>query len=381
MKVRLNLFLGIAMLLGMAAAAHADRVYYLVGMRHVYLCPAYPDPYVLQRQGVEEGYAEDVAAAHEDKGALYSAAVKRENAMQKLYDRCDDVRSLCSELQVPEDEPYQCVGVDTSRQLYVQDVTYFVPYPRYNRPCPNGWTWGERHSYKEWAAERRTRRLPVSDVPAKIAWHNDHHFWKKTAAKDDKIRPPTRLVVKPKSQAKPQPSTPVLAKPKPEAPAILPAQPPAKAAPPVEKPIPVVPESSKPEPAKPEPAKHAPVKPVTTSTPKPIPASGLGKGSGGSLQNHAPGKRNDKPEVHRPEKPVEPVKPPDTPKAAEPPKPVVQEKPKEPAKMSEPPKLRSDPGRTLGRPHESSPRPPQPKPQPKPPPPKHESGNGKKHHG
>jgi len=164
--------------MGLCAQADAARIYYLVGLRHVYSVPVLPDPHELDRQAIEETYAgevqdaqkefdKDMASIHDEEAkdggnvhqidrdavqqnleaAIADAASKRDADLTALYPQVDDVRASHPEFKVDQDGPYHVIGVDTAPTGEYVNVVYYRPYPMYYEPCPFGWGWGTPYPY------------------------------------------------------------------------------------------------------------------------------------------------------------------------------------------------------------------------------------------
>ena len=185
MKLRLIPAIVIAVL-GMVIPAKAANLVYLVGLRHVYSIPAYPDVHQLDRQQIEEDYAAEVADAQKhydsdmasirdeetkDSGNVHQidrdqvqenlekdladAGEKRESALGQLYTQCDYVRTSHPEFAVDQDGPYRVIEVQTAPTGDYSEVVYYQPYPMYVGVCPYGWAWGEPYPYLAWGVQVR----------------------------------------------------------------------------------------------------------------------------------------------------------------------------------------------------------------------------------
>ena len=183
MKTRLLPLLCLAAL-GLSAVASADRVYYLVGLRHVYSVPVFPDTHELDRQAIEEDYSgavaqsqkqydADMASIHDEEAkdggnihqvdrdavqenlekGIADAAEKRDADLGSLYPQVDDVRRFHSEFKVDQDGPYKVIGIDTAPSGEYVNVVYYRPYPAYVEPCPYGWYWGRPYAYNTWGVQ------------------------------------------------------------------------------------------------------------------------------------------------------------------------------------------------------------------------------------
>ena len=183
MKTRLLPILCLAAL-GLSAMASADRVYYLVGLRHVYSVPVFPDPHELDRQAIEEDYSgavaqgqkqydADMASIHDEEAkdggnihqvdrdavqenlekAIADASDRREADLASLYPEADDVRRFHPEFKVEQDGPYKVIGLDTAPTGDYVNIVYYRPYPTYYEPCPFGWGWGRPYAYRTWGIQ------------------------------------------------------------------------------------------------------------------------------------------------------------------------------------------------------------------------------------
>ena len=149
----------------LAASASAERVYYLVGVRHVYRIG--PDKYFQssERQKIEGDYADEVSAdnAHYQyqisnggnittesaslQSALGDLAVERDTRLAALYPETDDVRKDHSAFNIQVDGPYQVIGVDYHYEGNVDvwdNYTPYAPWPGYTTvgTNPYGWSYG-----------------------------------------------------------------------------------------------------------------------------------------------------------------------------------------------------------------------------------------------
>jgi hypothetical protein len=164
--------------LSITAMAHAERRCFLVGLRHVYDIPAWPDPSSAQRARIEERYAQavgmaqseydqamtDVAGAEaDDKGSVHqadrdsaqfhcessieAAAENRDAALGQLYPVDDQILTQYPDLAVDADGPYQVLALDLRSGAGVYDVTFLQPYADFPGPPPFGWTYGTPYSW------------------------------------------------------------------------------------------------------------------------------------------------------------------------------------------------------------------------------------------
>ncbi|MDR3691556.1 MAG: hypothetical protein P4L46_19405 [Fimbriimonas sp.] len=152
-------------MLGLAASASAERIYYLVGMRHVYRIGADKYYHASDRRQIEQDYADEVSAdnahyqyqishgadpaAESDQlsSALHDLALERERRLGSLYEQCDWVRSEHSCFNISVDGPYQVIAVDYHRHVNVDvwdDCVCYAPWPGYvcEGPTPYGWGYG-----------------------------------------------------------------------------------------------------------------------------------------------------------------------------------------------------------------------------------------------
>ena len=155
-----------AVVMAMApATAHAERVYFLVGTRHIFRIGPSRDINLEQRIEIEKSYADGVAADRDtfqknlDSGAdrekesdllnedLDRLADERDNALGAMFERVDGMRERHPELRIDGDGPYQVMGIDFHYRNDVEVFERFVvyaPWPGYvivDRPY-GGWVWG-----------------------------------------------------------------------------------------------------------------------------------------------------------------------------------------------------------------------------------------------
>ena len=151
------------------SAASADRVYYLVGVRHVYRIGTDKYFHAPERKQIEEDYADQVSAdnAHYQyqithggdsntestqlQSALNDLAVERESRLAGLYEVSDSVRRGHPSFNIKVDGPYQVIGVDYHDRDNVQvwdNYTAYAPWPGYEvvGPNPYGWNYGVSYS-------------------------------------------------------------------------------------------------------------------------------------------------------------------------------------------------------------------------------------------
>lgn len=155
----------IATFSALPSTASAERVYYLVGVRHIYRIGVDRYFHVTERKQIEEDYADEVSAdnAHYQyqishgadanqesaqlQSALHDLAVERDQRLSALYQQCDWVRKRHSCWNLKVDGPYQVIGVDyhevSSVEVY-DDYVCYAPWPGYvcEGPPPYGWSYG-----------------------------------------------------------------------------------------------------------------------------------------------------------------------------------------------------------------------------------------------
>jgi len=168
MKTMTKTMIATAGILAMAlapAAAHAERVYFLVGTRHVFRIGLNRDANLEQRIEIEKTYADGVAADRDtfqknlDAGAdrekesdllnedLDRLADDRDKALGEMFEREDGLRERHPELRIDGDGPYQVMGIEFHMHRDVEVFDRFVvyaPWPGYvfiGRPY-GGWVWG-----------------------------------------------------------------------------------------------------------------------------------------------------------------------------------------------------------------------------------------------
>jgi len=157
----------VAVLAGVAisATASAERVYYLVGVRHVYRIGTDKYLHATERKQIEEDYADEVSAdnAHYQyqishgadpdaessqlNSALHDLAEERERRLGELYPRADWERDRHRGFGIKVDGPYQVLGVDYHERggvIVDDDYVAYAPWPGYvyEGPNPYGWNYG-----------------------------------------------------------------------------------------------------------------------------------------------------------------------------------------------------------------------------------------------
>ena len=134
------------------AIANAERVYFLVGTRHVFRIGQDQYAHVEDRQKIEQDYADQVAADHEEfskavdggadpdketadlNNALGEIAEQRDQQLGAIYENADYERDRHPELRIDGDGPYQVIGVTYHRRANIEVYDNFVvyaPWPGY----------------------------------------------------------------------------------------------------------------------------------------------------------------------------------------------------------------------------------------------------------
>lgn len=165
-------------------AERAMKMVVLLGPKHAYKIDP-EDPKTKQRELIEKGYADQVAAdekmcddmvaSGEDpdqenvqlKSALEEAANERDSQLAELYHNPEDVRSEYPELKVDGDGPYQVVEVTykvpaQAAAPVLEDFVVVAPWPGYDvSDQPYGWTFGRHYRPTEFRRHY-------------VAWHDSH---------------------------------------------------------------------------------------------------------------------------------------------------------------------------------------------------------------
>ncbi len=153
-----------ALFLAAPAMASAERVYFLVGTRHIYRIGTYQYAHMDERRAIEEDYADQVAADQDTynkaiaggadpnvegpqfNSALSDLAAERDRKLSGLFENADYERDRHPQLRIEGDGPYQVVGINFHYHSSVEVFDNFVvyaPWPGYvvvDRPY--GWTYG-----------------------------------------------------------------------------------------------------------------------------------------------------------------------------------------------------------------------------------------------
>lgn len=198
-----------ALFLLIPAAANANRTYLLVGVRHIYLLGDDPSLYQDERAEIEKTYAECVAsdlATAQDRIAngataadeyrteaadLQQLAQDRDDCMDELYDKRDDLRDLYPDFkEINLDAPYQLLAIDyhggtespaaarenvagpdaEQQQAVIDYITVMAPWPGYEagQDTYGGWVIGQRYTTTEffdhWRTWRARKRGTISII-------------------------------------------------------------------------------------------------------------------------------------------------------------------------------------------------------------------------
>ena len=146
------------------AVASAERVFFLVGTRHIYRIGHSQYEYVAERRQIEQDYADQVASdqaqydqaiqggANPDEAGpqfnqdLTDLAIKRDQQLGALYENVDFERERHPELQIEGDGPYQVMAINFHWRgdfEVFENFYVYAPWPGYvvvDRPY--GWTYG-----------------------------------------------------------------------------------------------------------------------------------------------------------------------------------------------------------------------------------------------
>lgn len=175
--------LGAILFLAMPALASAERIYYLVGLRHVYSIGPNRDAHWRERQAIEENYADKVAQYQDEYNqrlanggdpaqesdllnqGLNDLAQQRDRQLSEYFELRDDIREQHPELQVDGDGPYQVMGINYHRRsnlLVFDNFCVYAPWPGYvvvNRPY--GWSYGVVYN-------------PYQFTQVYVGWHRNY---------------------------------------------------------------------------------------------------------------------------------------------------------------------------------------------------------------
>lgn len=168
-KTKALILAAAALLLAAApGVANAERVFFLVGTRHVYRIGTYQYAHLAERQQIEQNYADQVAADRDQynkaiaggadpsvetpdfNSALNDLAVQRDRQLGAIFELADYERVRHPELRIEGDGPYQVIGINFhwrgSFEVFDNFVVY-APWPGYvvvGRPY--GWSFGVVYS-------------------------------------------------------------------------------------------------------------------------------------------------------------------------------------------------------------------------------------------
>jgi hypothetical protein len=153
-----------ALFLAAPAVASAERIYFLVGTRHVYRIGPNQYFHVDERKKIEEDYADQVAADQDTynkaiangadasiegpqfNSALNDLAAERDQRLSALYENADYERERHPQLRIEGEGPYQVIGINFHYHNSVEVFDNFIvyaPWPGYvvvDRPY--GWSYG-----------------------------------------------------------------------------------------------------------------------------------------------------------------------------------------------------------------------------------------------
>ena len=145
--------------------ASAERIYFLVGTRHIYRIGPNRDADLQARIEIEKTYADKVANDQEqfqkaiDGGAdkdkesealnadLDAIAEDRDKSLGEIYERTDGVRDDHPELKIEGDGPYQLMGINVRMEgetMVFVNYAVYAPWPGYvvvGEPY-GGWAFG-----------------------------------------------------------------------------------------------------------------------------------------------------------------------------------------------------------------------------------------------
>ena len=156
--------LGAVLFIAAPAVANAERVYFLVGTRHVYRVGNDEYARVDDRKVIEQNYADQVAKDQEEydkliqggstpekegpdfNKALEDLAAERDNQLGAIYEKADDEAVRHPELRVEGDGPYQVMGVEMHvryQREVIESIIVDAPWQGYEVvERPYGWEYG-----------------------------------------------------------------------------------------------------------------------------------------------------------------------------------------------------------------------------------------------
>ena len=156
--------LGAVLFIAAPAVANAERVYFLVGTRHVYRVGNDEYARVDDRKVIEQNYADQVAKDQEEydkliqggstpekegpdfNKALEDLATERDNQLGAIYEKADEEAVRHPELRVEGDGPYQVMGVEMHvryQREVIENIVVDAPWQGYEVvERPYGWEYG-----------------------------------------------------------------------------------------------------------------------------------------------------------------------------------------------------------------------------------------------
>src|SRR5476649_1907288 len=163
--------LGAMLFCAAPALANAERVYFLVGTRHIFRIGTFQYAHVDERQKIEQDYADQIAAdqdifqkalsdgadrneeSNNLNAALDDLAAERDKELSALYENADYERVRHPELRLEGDGPYQVMAINFHWRgdVEVFDNFYvYAPWPGYTVvERPYGWSYGVIYSLFE----------------------------------------------------------------------------------------------------------------------------------------------------------------------------------------------------------------------------------------
>lgn len=156
--------LGAVLFIAAPAVANAERVYFLVGTRHVYRVGNDEYARVDDRKAIEQKYADQVAKDQEEyekliqdgstpekegpefNKALDDLATERDTQLGAIYEMADEEAVRHPELKVEGDGPYQVMGVEMHvryQREVIENIVVDAPWQGYEVvEQPYGWEYG-----------------------------------------------------------------------------------------------------------------------------------------------------------------------------------------------------------------------------------------------
>ena len=157
-----------ALIFAAPAIVSAERVFFLVGTRHIFRIGTYQYAHLSERRKIEEDYADGVACDQDnyDKAieggsdaategprlnrALIDLANERDQRLGAIFENADYERTRHPQLRIEGDAPYQVIGINFHWRGTVEVFDNFIvyaPWPGYvvvDRPY--GWSYGVVYS-------------------------------------------------------------------------------------------------------------------------------------------------------------------------------------------------------------------------------------------